>query len=208
MSRTLYLLRHGQTRYNAELRLQGRCNSELTAKGEAQALAMGARLAKLLAEPADWTLYASPWAGRARPRSGCASSLVWTKRVSSGTSDWWSWGWESGRVAGCPSCWRPTPSSIWSSLTGICRPRGESFQSIQGRALSWLQDERIAERAIVVSHGLFGAMLRGAYADLDYTTTWLQELPQDAFFKLSGGRIERIPADPDQNGSPLASRFL
>ena len=53
-------------------------------------------------------------------------------------------------------------------------------------------NERIAERAIVVSHGLFGAMLRGAYADLDYTTTWLQELPQDAFFKLSGGRIERI----------------
>lgn len=45
MSRTLYLLRHGQTRYNAELRLQGRCNSELTARGEAQALAMGARLA-------------------------------------------------------------------------------------------------------------------------------------------------------------------
>ena len=44
----------------------------------------------------------------------------------------------------------------------------------------------------MVSHGLFGAMLRGAYADLDYTTTWLQELPQDAFFKLSGGRIERI----------------
>ena len=41
MSRTLYLLRHGQTRYNAELRLQGRCNSELTPRGEAQALAMG-----------------------------------------------------------------------------------------------------------------------------------------------------------------------
>ena len=34
--------------------------------------------------------------------------------------------------------------------------------------------------------------LRGAYADLDYITTWTQELPQDAFFKLSGGRIERI----------------
>jgi len=71
-------------------------------------------------------------------------------------------------------------------------PGGESFQSIQRRAQAWLQDVRIAEQAIVVSHGLFGAMLRGAYADLDYTTTWLQELPQDAFFKLSGGRIERI----------------
>lgn len=40
----------------------------------------------------------------------------------------------------------------------------------------------------MVSYGLFGA-----YADLDYTTTWLQELPQDAFFKLNGGRIELIP---------------
>ncbi|BDN87596.1 hypothetical protein KAM471c_14110 [Aeromonas caviae] len=65
MSRTLYLLRHGQTRYNAELRLQGRCNSELTPRGEAQALAMGNRLNELLAEPASWTLYASPL-GRAR----------------------------------------------------------------------------------------------------------------------------------------------
>ncbi|MFH6573351.1 histidine phosphatase family protein, partial [Aeromonas caviae] len=71
-------------------------------------------------------------------------------------------------------------------------PHGESFESIQRRARQWLEDEQIAEQAIVVSHGLFGAMLRGAYVDLDYTTTWLQELPQDAFFKLSGGRIERI----------------
>ncbi|WP_219817237.1 histidine phosphatase family protein, partial [Enterobacter cloacae complex sp. ECNIH12] len=51
MSRTLYLLRHGQTRYNAELRLQGRCNPELTPRGEAQAIAQGARLAKLLTRP-------------------------------------------------------------------------------------------------------------------------------------------------------------
>ncbi|MGL5505984.1 MAG: histidine phosphatase family protein, partial [Aeromonas veronii] len=27
MSRLIYLLRHGQTRFNAEQRLQGRCNS-------------------------------------------------------------------------------------------------------------------------------------------------------------------------------------
>lgn len=35
--------------------------------------------------------------------------------------------------------------------------------------------------------------LLGAYADLDRATTWRQELPQDAFFRLSGGLIERIP---------------
>ncbi len=90
MSRTLYLLRHGQTRYNAELRLQGRCNSELTPRGEAQALAMGARLAKLLTEPTDWTITPAPSAGHGRRRSGCVSSLAWTRSASSGTSGWWS----------------------------------------------------------------------------------------------------------------------
>ncbi|MBO2899575.1 histidine phosphatase family protein [Aeromonas dhakensis] len=194
MSRTLYLLRHGQTRYNAELRLQGRCNSELTAKGEAQALAMGARLAQLLAEPADWTLYASPL-GRARQTAErvCQqlgldqARIVWDERlVELGMGEW-----ESRRV---PELLAAHPElDLEQPDWYLQAPEGESFQSIQGRALSWLQDEQIAERAIVVSHGLFGAMLRGAYADLDYTTTWLQELPQDAFFKLSGGRIERIP---------------
>ncbi|MNJ72419.1 hypothetical protein D3C76_1865370 [compost metagenome] len=48
-------------------------------------------------------------------------------------------------------------------------------------------DPTTAERAIVISHGLLGL-----YADLDYAATWRQDLPQDAFFKLSGGHIERI----------------
>lgn len=88
MSRTLYLLRHGQTRYNAEQRLQGRCNSDLTDKGEAQATAMGARLRDVLDEPARWTLYASPL-GRARQTAllvcqqlGLDSErIVWDERL-------------------------------------------------------------------------------------------------------------------------------
>ena len=194
MSRTLYLLRHGQTRYNAELRLQGRCNSELTPRGEAQALAMGARLAKLLAEPTDWTIYASPL-GRARQTAERVCQqlgldqerIIWDERlVELGMGEW-----ESRRV---PELLAAHPELDLEEPDWYLRaPHGESFESIQRRARQWLEDEQIAEQAIVVSHGLFGAMLRGAYVDLDYTTTWLQELPQDAFFKLSGGRIERIP---------------
>ena len=96
MSRTLYLLRHGQTRYNAELRLQGRCNSELTPRGEAQALAMGNRLSELVAEPADWTLYASPL-GRARQTAERVCQqlgldqerIIWDERlVELGMGEW------------------------------------------------------------------------------------------------------------------------
>lgn len=194
MPRTLYLLRHGQTRYNAELRLQGRCNSDLTAKGEAQATAMGARLHDLLDDAARWTLYASPL-GRARQTAQLvcqqlgfdSERIVWDERLVELDMG----KWESRRV---PELLAAHPDlDLEQPDWYLQAPEGESFESIQRRAQAWLQDERIAERAIVVSHGLFGAMLRGAYADLDYTTTWSQELPQDAFFKLSGGRIERIP---------------
>ena len=178
---------------NAELRLQGRCNSDLTARGEAQALAMGARLAELLAEPASWTLYASPL-GRARQTAERVCQqlgldkerIVWDERlVELGMGEW-----ESRRV---PELLAAHPElDLEEPDWYLQAPNGESFQSIQCRAQAWLQDEGIAKQAIVVSHGLFGAMLRGSYADLDYITTWTQELPQDAFFKLSGGRIERI----------------
>jgi broad specificity phosphatase PhoE len=193
MSRLIYLLRHGQTRYNAELRLQGRCNSDLTAKGEAQATAMGARLRDLLDDPTRWTLYASPL-GRARQTAylvcqqlGLDSDrIVWDERlVELGMGEW-----ESRRV---PELLAAHPElDLEQPDWYLQAPDGETFQSIQRRAQAWLQDERIAERAIVVSHGLFGAMLRGAYADLDYTTTWLQELPQDAFYQLQDGHITRI----------------
>ncbi|MGY3858439.1 histidine phosphatase family protein [Aeromonas intestinalis] len=194
MSRIIYLLRHGQTRYNAEQRLQGRCNSDLTVKGEAQAIAMGDRLREILDEPEQWTLYASPL-GRARQTAefvcqqlGLDSErIVWDERlVELGMGEW-----ESCRV---PDLLEDHPTLDISQPDWYLQaPAGESAGSIQHRAQSWLMDSAIAERAIVVSHGLLGAMLRGAYADLDYATTWSQELPQDAFFKLSGGRIERIP---------------
>lgn len=193
MSRTIYLLRHGQTRYNAEQRLQGRCNSDLTARGEAQAVAMGARLRALLAEPESWALYASPL-GRARQTAllvcqqlGIEPARIhWDERlVELGMGEW-----EGCRL---PDLLEDHPElDIGKPDWYLQAPGGESLQSIQRRAQGWLLDGAVAERAIVVSHGLLGAMLRGAYADLDHATTWRQELPQDAFFRLSGGRIERI----------------
>ena len=126
MSRTLYLLRHGQTRYNAELRLQGVATSELDPQGRSPGPRHGARLAKLLTEPTDWTIYASPSAGHGRRRSGCQQlgldqeRIIWDERLV-------ELGMGSGRVAGCPSCWRPTPSWIWRSRTGICGPPWREF---------------------------------------------------------------------------------
>ena len=45
MTTTIYLMRHGETLFNVEKRIQGACDSPLTAKGQAQATAMGQLLA-------------------------------------------------------------------------------------------------------------------------------------------------------------------
>ena len=49
LSAPLYLLRHGETAWNTERRMQGTRNSDLTERGRAQALAMGRALKAELA---------------------------------------------------------------------------------------------------------------------------------------------------------------
>src|SRR5580704_4756603 len=63
----IYLIRHGQTEFNAEDRVQGRVDSPLTALGVAQARAIGERLRSLKAEAGEgaWRVEVSPL-GRAR----------------------------------------------------------------------------------------------------------------------------------------------
>lgn len=50
MTKTLYLMRHGQTRFNALKRIQGVCDSPLTQAGIEQARAAGAYLAQQVPE--------------------------------------------------------------------------------------------------------------------------------------------------------------
>ncbi len=57
---TLYLLRHGQTEWNVEGRLQGRLDSALTETGMAQAHAQRAILAPILAAHPGIAIHASP----------------------------------------------------------------------------------------------------------------------------------------------------
>jgi broad specificity phosphatase PhoE len=58
---TLYLLRHGETVWNAAGRFQGRLDSELTEKGRRQAHAMGAALARELgSSSSEYVLKVSP----------------------------------------------------------------------------------------------------------------------------------------------------
>ena len=71
----IYLVRHGRTEFNAEGRFQGHCDSALTPLGVAQAHRYGELLVRLIPDPADWTLVASPL-GRAVATAGIIASAL------------------------------------------------------------------------------------------------------------------------------------
>jgi len=60
MSPLVYFVRHGETAWNAEFRLQGQADTEMTARGRAQAVRNGCRLAELIDDPAGFDFVASP----------------------------------------------------------------------------------------------------------------------------------------------------
>jgi len=56
----VYIVRHGQTAWNAEARLQGQADTDLNALGREQATGNGRRLAELVGDPGDFDFVASP----------------------------------------------------------------------------------------------------------------------------------------------------
>jgi broad specificity phosphatase PhoE len=55
-----YFVRHGQTDWNAEGRLQGQADTDINQRGREQADRNGKRLASLIDDPAAWDFVASP----------------------------------------------------------------------------------------------------------------------------------------------------
>jgi len=192
---TCYLLRHGQTEYNLATRLQGRLDSPLTAHGAQQARAMGRQLAALLPAPEQWTLLHSPL-GRATTSAQLVADELSIphhalradpRLVELSIGDWDGLTYEEIATR-YPTRYARGQRDDWHFLAPGVEPFADALQ----RARAWLADPDLPERMIVLSHGLFGQMLRGAYAGLPDAEILKLDRPQDAFYRLEGGAISRI----------------
>ncbi|MCR5878557.1 histidine phosphatase family protein [Phenylobacterium sp. J367] len=94
----IYLVRHGQTEFNREQRLQGHVDSPLTELGLRQAGAVAALLKDLTAGQPGWRVVSSPL-GRARGRPPRWWPPPWARR-SRRTAGWSSSPGATG-TAGC-----------------------------------------------------------------------------------------------------------
>ena len=77
-------------------------------------------------------------------------------------------------------------------------PGGETFEDVTARATGWLSTlaQEPERRVVAVSHGVWGRVLRGAYANLDRQTTLDQDVPQNAVYRLQNGQIDRFDCEP------------
>lgn len=199
LAHPLYMLRHGETAWNTERRMQGARNSDLTARGRAQALAMGRALkAELAREPGPTIFLRSPL-GRARETALIVSGELgldpsdWRddrRLVELGYGEWEGFSWKEIEQS------RPNALADWKADPhGFCPPGGESHAELRARSAAVLADIiASATRTVVVGHGVSGAVVRGLNLGLDARAMFILEKPQDAFFRLLAGSEEKIPA--------------
>lgn len=195
MVQTLYLLRHGQTIWNRERRLQGALDSPLTLRGVEQARRMGETLGRQLVNPAAYALYVSP-AGRALQTAAIVCDVLGLDygacRVDERLRElsWGDWDgltkYEIERHA--PGELARRERHIWE----YAPPGGESYGHVAARVQAWRAEVAGERRLIVIAHGTLGRVLRGLHLGLSPSEMLAQEAPQDGLFRLHDDGLELI----------------
>lgn len=197
LERPLYMLRHGETAWNLERRMQGTRNSDLTERGRAQAQAMGRTLRTELAREPGPTIFLRSPLGRARETSLIVGRELgldpgeWRddqRLAELSYGNWEGFSWKEIEVdhPNALAEWRADPH-------GFCPPGGETHFELRRRSAAVLAEVAASlARTVVVGHGVSGAVLRGINLGLDAKAMFVLEKPQDAFFRLTAGGEERI----------------
>lgn len=190
--REIYLVRHGETEWNAAGRFQGKLDSRLTKRGVAQAAAYGRRLAVIAGE-ID-ALVASPL-GRVRETTAIITSFgkfpeaQWDSRIAEVSVGSWDGLTHIDIDAQWPGRLDGSSPFDWFFRS----PDGESYDAAMARVNQWL--DSLQGIVLAVSHGLIGRIIRGAYLNLDKDQALGLPVPQDVIWRLANGHVEPIHAN-------------
>lgn len=196
----LLVIRHAETQWNAEGRLQGSNNdSPLTLDGIRQALAIAATVSSHLPDTEGVHLWVSPL-GRARQTASILAD-VWKlpfelfqvePMLAERAYGKWE-GYTLGEVAQTfPEGFRRQQADPW----GYHIPGGESRDQFTRRVFDWLSslDNSLPHVAIVHSGCL--RALRGIYTRDDPDQILEYREPQTTAYWLSGSQAHAIEVDP------------
>jgi probable phosphoglycerate mutase len=180
---TIVFLRHGETDWNVEGRLQGQRDIPLNDTGRAQAKRNGEVVARLIPEAAGFDFVASPLS-RTRETMEIARAAMGLDptayeidtrllEITFGELEGFTYqdieqrkpGWLAERHA-----------DKWNYLP----PGGESYHLLSVRIIGWL--ETLERPTLVVAHGGVGRVLRAHLLGLDKHATVAEDFPQDRVF--------------------------
>ena len=186
MAAEIYLVRHGETEWNRDRRIQGRLDSPLTPRGRQQARRIGRILAAKGIGPLPVSV--SPL-GRTRATAeilaeemalGPVTVEPRLMELSLGSWD----GLTFDQVKAClPALVDGATAHSWYFRA----PDGEGFLSASGRVGAWLAEQN--EPVIAIAHGMVGRVLRSLYLKLPFEEVMAEPLPQDVVWHFRHGRM-------------------
>lgn len=200
---TILLVRHGETRWNLDRRYQGRFDSPLTARGMAQARAIG-RLLAALPEAAAAPIVASPQGRAYRTAAIIHERLraVGPIAVDDRLRELSLGSWDGLTYAEIEARWPGIFAADGHHEWYFRSPDGESYEAFEIRLSDWLGALDRSRPVIVVAHGLVSRMLRGFCAGLPRDVALSLPVPQDRVFRLGDSTIYElaVPVGSDQRG--------
>lgn len=194
MARPLcYFLRHGETDWNAEHRLQGQADRDLTEKGRAQASGNGLKLKELVGDGVGYDFVASPLLRtrhtmeRARTAMGLDPMAYRTdpRLMELNFGDWQGFTFAELEKS-APHLRAEREKDKWHY-----RPPGalaESYAMLAERISGWLRE--VDEPTICVAHG---GVLRSLFYILgmvDEEGAAYVDTPQDRILRMENDRLE------------------
>ncbi|MGE5324419.1 MAG: histidine phosphatase family protein [Actinomycetota bacterium] len=189
----IYLLRHGETEWNKEGRLQGHKDSSLTARGREQAQQLGRILAARVGQR-QLSMHVSPL-GRARQTAAILRQYLSGPEpvVDPRLREMTLGGWEGLTRGEVNARWNGVIGGDLNAEWWFQAPGGETYENFRDRVCSWLVEQRGA--IIAVSHGITTRMIRGEYVGLSRRERLSLPVRHGVIWKLAGGAIETIPEE-------------
>lgn len=191
----VYVVRHGQTDWNAEYRLQGQADTDLNATGRSQASENGHRLAALIPDPSAFDFVASPML-RTRHTMELVRSAMGLdpfayrtdpRLVEINFGDWQGFTFAELETR-YPGAYRKRQADKWDFV-----PPGadaESYEMLLKRVGPFF--ETLDRETVCVTHGGVMRTLFRSVGGLSKDEAAAMAVPQDKVLRISGGRLEWV----------------
>jgi probable phosphoglycerate mutase len=191
----IYFLRHGQTDWNAERRVQGHIDAPLNDTGRAQAARNGRALGAVIADPAAFDFVSSPLVRASetmeivRREMGLDPKAYRTdlRLREFNLGDWQGHIYDELRIT-LPELFAERDRDPWNFVSPGAG--SESYAMLSLRVLEWVGE--VDRDTIVTAHGGVGRCIRRHFLGLDDAEAFKLDAPQDKVLRIDNGALSWI----------------